>query len=133
MNIKRNIVWIAFVISFLVLVNCRKKQEDTCVSNTTAQVTKVSGPRTISVNQEAALSVDYYLFNGCGNFENIQSISNDNTVVISLIVKYQGCVCTDNLITGQTIFKFKAAQPGIYYLKFLQPNKTYLIDTMTVN
>ncbi len=50
MNTTKNIVWIAFVISFLVLVNCSKKQEDTCVLNTTAQVTKVSGPGTISVN-----------------------------------------------------------------------------------
>jgi hypothetical protein len=127
------IILIGFVFVIPAISNCNKKQADECRSYTTAQVTKVVGPNTVLVNQETDLGVEYYLINGCGQFESLVSTSNGYTTEISLNAKYDGCVCTDILLGGQTLYRFKPAQRGIYYLKFLQPDKTYFTDTITVN
>ena len=129
---KQFIISAGLVISFISFPGC-KKQDDKCMSLTTAQVTKVTGPNTAFVNQEIDLTVLYYLSNGCGQFESLEATSNGNTIIISLKAKYQGCICTDVLLGGQANYKFKANQAGVYYLKFLQPNQTYFTDTITVN
>lgn len=51
----------AAIIALLSFASCDKeKQENECVSYTTAQVTKVAGPNSLSVNQETDLTVFYY-------------------------------------------------------------------------
>jgi hypothetical protein len=131
---KRHFISVAgFVIAILVFTNCTKKKGEICVSHTTAQVTNVIGPNMVFVNHETDLTVKFYIDNGCGQFERLESTSNGYTTIISLIAKYEGCVCTAIFLPGQIIYKFKPVQTGIYYLKFLQPDKTYLTDTITVN
>ena len=120
------------VIFFISFPGC-KKQEAKCLLLTTAVVTDVTGPNTALVNQEIDLTAHYYLGNGCGRFEDLEATSNGNTTIISLNAKYEGCICTDVLISGQANYKFKASQAGVYYLKFLQPNQAYFTDTITVN
>ena len=127
-------VSLAAIIALLSFASCNKeKQENKCVSYSPAQVTKVAGLNDLSVNQETDLTVSYYLNNGCGKFENIEATTIGNTTIISFKAKYEGSFCTDIILSGQSIYKFKAGQAGVYYLKFLQPDKTYLIDTITVN
>ena len=131
---KSSAIPLGAIIGLLSFASCAKeKQEMECVSYTTAQVTEVTGPNSVPVNQETGLTVFYYLTNGCGKFENMEAISGGNTTIISFKAKYEGCVCTDNLVTRQSVYEFKSGQPGVYYLKFLQPNNTYLTDTITVN
>ena len=129
----KSFILIFFVITILIFSNCSKRQEKICLSHTTAKVTNVSGPNNVLVNQETDLTVEYYLDNGCGKFEGLESTSNDYNIKISLIAKYEGCVCTDILLGGQIVYKFKPLKTGVYYLNFLQPDKTYLSDTITVN
>ncbi len=122
------------ITNILLFESCAKEeQENKCFFYSTAQVTKIATPSIVSVNQETDLIVSYYLNNGCGKFESLEATSSGSTTTISLKAKYEGCACTDILLGGQTTYKFKAAQAGVYYLKFLQPNNTYLTDTITVN
>lgn len=130
---KKHFISAGVIIAFVSFTSCSKKQENQCLSYTTAQVTKVAGPNTVLVNQETDLTVFYYLNNGCGKFESLEATSSRSTSIVSLKAKYEGCICTDILLSGQTIYKFKAEQAGIYYLKFLQPDKTHLTDTIIVN
>jgi len=127
------IILAGFVIAILAFSSCNKKQEEKCLSHTTAHVRNVDGPNMVLVNSETDLAVKYYLGNSCGQFERLESTSNGYTTIINLIAKYNGCVCADILLSGQTVYKFKPVQTGTYYMKFLQPDKTYLTDTITVN
>ena len=121
-------------ITLFLLSGCNKSQDNKkCISYSTAQVIKVSGPNTALVYQEINLTINFYLVNGCGHFEGLEANSLNNSTSISIKAKYEGCICTDNLIGGETNYKFKTEKAGVYYLKFLQPDKTYLIDTITVN
>lgn len=103
-----------------------------CIGYTNATITEVKGPNTASVNQEIDLIISYYLDNGCGKFESLETTSKGNIFTIRLKAKYQGCICTQMIIPGQYIYKFKAGQAGVYILKFLQPDNSYRDFTITV-
>lgn len=128
------IISASITITFSILLSCSKPQDNTkCISYSSAQVTKVSGPNTALVNQQITVTISYYLTNGCGHFEGIDATSATNSTTINLKARYEGCICTDNLIGGETNYTFKSDKAGNYYLKFLQPDKTYLVDTIIVN
>ncbi|MES2772936.1 MAG: hypothetical protein V4722_02040 [Bacteroidota bacterium] len=133
MKSKSGIITLSCVVVATLILSACKKQPDECILYSTAQVTKVTGPRTVSVNQEADFTLKYILRDGCGRFENLQSTSSGNTITISLLATYQGCMCTDILLGGEATYKFKSSLPGVYYLNFVQPNKTLLIDSVIVN
>ena len=100
----------------LLLYSCTKKENDSCISYIPAPVTKVDGPNSGMVNQEIPFTEDL----------------NENTASIKVIAKYEGCVCTQALVPGQILYNFKASQPGTYYLKFLQWDINYLMDTILI-
>ena len=115
-----------------ILLSCNKTSDNNCLSFTNASVTKVEGPKTGLVNQDINLSVYFTCINGCGQFGRIEQNSKADTTIINVIAKYEGCVCTDVLLTKQTTYKFTATKIGTYYLKFWQTEKNYLTDTITV-
>ena len=116
----------------LLLYSCTKKENDSCISYIPAPVTKVDGPNSGMVNQEIPFTVDYFCINGCGKFWDIKEDLNGSTASIKIITKYEGCVCTQALVPGQVLYNFKASQPGTYYLKFLQWDINYLMDTILI-
>ncbi len=113
--------------------NKEQKAEDQCTYYTNGYVRNVEGLNTLLTNQETDLKITFYFFSSCGKFEELQTTTTGNTTTVQVNEKDTGCVCSDVLTSGQTIYKFKAAQPGIYYIKFLQNNDRYLTDTITVN
>jgi hypothetical protein len=121
-----------YFLSSIILFSCSKNNDNKCLSYTNAPVTKVEGANSGLVNQQLSLKISFTCFNGCGQFGRIEQASNADTTTINIIAKSEGCVCTDVLLTKQTIYNFKATQAGIYYLKFWQTEKNYLIDTITI-
>jgi hypothetical protein len=132
-NTKRIIIVLAgSAFSFFVLSTCTKTK-DNCISFTKTPVTKVEGANTGLVNQDLIFTVSFQCFNGCGQFGSFEQTTNGDSTIINVIAKYEGCVCTQNAPTRQTVYKFKATQPGIYYLKFWQGEKGFLTDTIKIN
>ena len=124
---------ICFVFSIILLTSCiKKKEEDKCLSFDKAPVTKIEGATTASVNQEINLTVSFTCFNGCGQFGNLEETITGNTTTIVVNAKYTGCICTQDVPTRTTIYKFKKTQAGTYELKFLQTENNYLMHTITV-
>jgi len=119
--------------SILVSLNCNKKYNNsTCLSYRAGTVTKVDGPNTGSINQEIFLLVSFSCTSDCGDFGYFEQSANGNTTTINVIAKYEGCLCTQNIPTRQTTYKFNATQTGTYYLKFFKTTGNYLIDTITI-
>ncbi len=124
---------ICFVFSIILLTSCnKKKEEDKCISTIKAPVTRIEGPTTASVNQEINLTISFICFNGCGQFGNVEETIAGNTTTIKVNAKYTGCICTQDVPTRVTSYKFKKGQAGTYELKFLQTENTYLTHTIIV-
>ena len=124
---------ICFICSIILLTSCAKKQEDEkCISTDKAPVTKIEGATTASANQEVNLTISFTCFNGCGQFGNVEETIAGNTTTIIVNAKYTGCICTQDVPTRTTLYKFKKVQVGTYQLKFLQTENTYLTHTIIV-
>ncbi len=122
-----------YTILIITILSCKKnKQEEQCISYTLAPVTNVTGGNTALINQELNLTVSFLSINGCGQFENIEESSSGNTTTLKINAKYEGCVCTQDVSTKTTFYKFKKAEAGIYELKFSQPDSTFYNYTITV-
>ena len=118
---------ICFVFSIILLTSCiKKKEEDKCLSYAKAPVTKIEGATTASVNQELNLTISFICFNGCGQFGNVEETISGNTTTIVVNAKYAGCICTQDVPTRTTLYKFKKSQAGTYELKFFLTENNYL-------
>ena len=123
----------SFVLSILLLAGCEKAASDTpCLSFSNAPVLNVDGPNTGLVNQVINLTVSFGCYNGCGNFGNFENTTKNDTTFIRVIAKYQGCFCQQYAPILQTIYKFKASQPGTYYIKFWQAENNFITQTLSV-
>jgi hypothetical protein len=125
---------ISLIALTLFLLSCKKEREENtlCSSLVQAPVVKVEGPKTAAVNQPITLTVYFGCFSGCGQFGNYQQNVTGNRTVITVVAKYEGCICTQDAPVRQYNYNFTASQTGTYYLKFLQTTGVYLTDTITV-
>lgn len=121
-----------FFFLIITLFGCDKTPDEKCVSFAKAPVTRIDGANAALINQEIILTVSFSCNNGCGQFGNFDEIISGNTSTITVIAKYVGCICTQDLPIRQTIYKFKRSQPGTYDLKFLQTDNIYLTHTIIV-
>lgn len=120
-------------VSFLFLVSCHKNDNRNVVSSPSpSPVTKVEGPDSIPVNQEASFMISYYLINSCGRFERVEGITLGDTTTVNVVAKYEGSVCSDVLLNGEATYLFKSSKPGTYYLKFWKSINSYLVDSIVV-
>ena len=133
MNSSKLIFRMLFISLSVLFLSCsRKHHSNNCISYNQAPVSNIEGPKSGSVNQVIDITVSFDCINGCGQFGRFEQTSKDNTTLIKVIAKYEGCVCTDNMPTLQSIYKFKAKKSGTYLLKFLQADNVYLTDTIVV-
>lgn len=121
------------LLSFAICFAFCDKSGKNCLNYSTAAVSEVSGPATALVNQEVDITVRYFFTNGCGSFEKLETSQTGNVIDVSVRAKYEGCVCTDILLSGETVYKFRASRPGSYQLNFERPHNTVLTHTITVN
>lgn len=130
---KRSFISPIGFVFFFVFISCHKNHDNNvCVSYTKATVTKIEGLNTGLVNQDINLGVLFYYADGCGQSASIEQSADKDTTTINVIAKYQGCLCTDILLGGKVVFNFRKTQPGTYYLKFWQSDKSYLTDTIII-
>ena len=117
----------------MICMGCKKEKEQSCISYTNADVVKVTAPSAAAVNQEVDITITYTVYNGCGKYLGLSASSSNNTTTISVKTKYEGCVCTAVFLSGNVIYKFKAAAPGKYYLQFPEGSPAGITDSITVN
>ncbi len=125
------IIFITLYYTICINAGC-KKREDSCISYIQASVSKIESPSQGNINQDIDLTVYFGCSNGCGQFGSFSETSSDFERTIIVTAKYEGCICTQDVPTRKTIYKFKTSQPGVYYLKFWQQNNVYLVDTLNI-
>ncbi len=112
---------------------CKKaKLEEQCIIYSQAPVSNVEGPSTAEINQYVPFTVYFGCYNGCGQFGFFSEEFSENTLTITVNAKYEGCICTQDAPTRQTIYNFKTSKAGTYFLKFFQTGNSYLVDTLIV-
>jgi hypothetical protein len=121
-----------FILFMIFLFSCRTENETDCLSYVSSPVTQVSMPDSGSVNQPINIEIHYNANNGCGNFNNFNVNTISDTIVISPIVKYEGCVCTMIFQNLQTTYSYSSSNLGYVYFKFPSTNSPYLMDSIYI-
>ena len=130
---KKTILSVIILVSVAICTSCNKAEEDlTCSETKIAKVLKVEGPKSMNINTELTLNISIEGLNGCAGFGNYSETTVGNTTEIITTAKYQGCACTQALITFIVPYKFIKSTPGNYVLKFSQPDNTYITYNITV-
>ncbi len=108
------------------------ENNNTCEVYSPAPVTGVSGPSTGLLFQPVTFQVQFAAGNGCGSFGNFDSYTvNDSTEVI-LKARYQGCVCTQQILNLTANYTFIPTRSGAHYFKYYVREGEYVRDTIWV-
>jgi len=113
--------------------SCNKAEEDLqCSETKIAKVLKVEGPKSININTALTLNISIEGLNGCAGFGNYSEKNIGNTSEIIVAANYQGCVCSEALVTLVVPYKFIKSTAGNYILKFSQPDNSFITYNITV-
>ena len=122
-----------FVLFMTFLFSCRTENEGDCLNYVSSPVTQVSMPDSAFVNQPININIHYNANNGCGNFNNFNVNTISDTIVISPVVKYEGCVCTMIFQNLQSIYLYSASNLGYVYFKFPESESSFLMDSVYIH
>jgi len=131
-NIKVKLLLILIaMLSFTVVIACSEDDgDDYCYSSVNTGIDSVAGPETGVVNEPILFEVTFGISSGCGKF--VGFIESGFPKVISARVDYTGCVCTDIYQIMNEPYTFTAASAGVFELRFIKPDGTYITKTVTV-
>lgn len=111
------------------LISCSDDDSEECIGYRPENVKDVNAPYSGKVNEPLEIEVKFSVYNGCGNFEKFIESGREQSRVIEVQAKYEGCICTQDIPTIIAGYKFTPSTPGDYELKF----KSGETDYITVN
>jgi len=131
------------VIAIFILLSaasCQKSElkdvvnTDNFVKINQTAIASVNGPTTASINEEVKFTVSWPYFGYCQTFNSFKADSLSDTTHIKLFTATNTVEnCTGKEVTRSSVFKFKSAKTGIYYLKFFGPDSASpIVDTLTI-
>jgi len=116
----------------LMFISCKTENKADCTYFISEAVSQVCLPDSGLVNQPINIDVHYNANNGCGHFNNFNVNTINDTIVISPVVKYEGCVCTMIFQNLQNSYVYTATNPGYVYFKFPSTDSHYLMHSIYI-
>lgn len=116
----------------LFLTGCLGKIDPpVCISTFEAPVSLVTGSNSTTVNNAVNLNVNFPISNGCGTFSNFDQVVIADTTFVRVLVKYDGCTCTQVVTASTATYSFSKATAGQYYIKF-KGDTSFVTKVVTV-
>lgn len=123
-----------FVLSFILVVSCNTAtDDDTCITTKTEYVSLVTAPSTGTVNQSITFPINFYVFNGCGGFNQFIETQDGSTKTIEVEAIYDGCICTFDIPLITVNYTFTPTTTGTYILRFKSSPTDFITATITIN
>lgn len=119
-----------FLLIALVSWSCSK--DEYCLTYEQAFITEVNGDTSGQVNKEVNFQISFRGSSSCAYFGFFEEYISENTITIVVNAKYVGCNCFTNAPIITTNYSFIPTQPGIYYLRFLNSENSFITQTLVV-
>lgn len=133
-NIMKYCIYLLLTLLIIINIQCKKDNKLMCFNMALAGAINVMGPTTIAVNSTAVFSVTYALNNGCESFSSKTETKVGNTITIGLQKAISGCVCTQIYSEPAYNYIFNPNNnTGVYTLKFIKADGTFIEKQITVN
>ena len=126
--------FVLFLSSLFLFTSCPKeKKKDNCVKYETATIAEVTAPDAGSVNEQIEISIKFNVNNGCGKFYKLKETGTENKKQIAVIVKYEGCICTQIAGIETVKYTFTPTAPGIYEINFISSKNSIITKKIQIN
>lgn len=107
-----------FIVAFFIITGCNKPKDDVCISNVNAATTKIEGPTEGLINTEISLVVFFESYNSCGSFESFTENNLGLITEVTVMAKYEGCICSQVAAIKTVAYKFTKGTAGTYHFNF---------------
>lgn len=119
--------------AFIALLSCDKDDSaNDCTALEIAYVTDVQAPETGVVGEDIEIEVSFDVRNSCGDFADFIQQQNENTRIIEVKAKYEGCVCLQVAETITTTYTYNPSLPDDYVFKFKSGEDEYITVSIAV-
>lgn len=119
---------------FAALASCNKDDSNKdCVEFEIAYVTNVEAPEIGTVGETLEIEVSFDVYNSCGDFDDFIQQQENNTRIIEIKVKYEGCICLQAISTITERYSFKPSAPGNFEFKFKSAEDEYITVIIAIS
>lgn len=103
-----------------------------CLTQVHTSVDAINAPTTGIVNQNVVVPITFTVGNGCGGLGYISETNVGNVKILKLFAKYEGCICTQALVSIATSYNFTPTSAGTQIIKIEQTDGSFLTSTITI-
>jgi hypothetical protein len=114
------------------LFACKKENVDDPVYFQ-RMVTKVEGTFNGTISQPVDITVYWPYSNGCDVLEKFTKSQQGNIISIKAFGYTKAGLCTQDAGIKTKMFSFKSAIPGVFELRFYNPDNSFVTHTITIN
>ncbi len=114
------------------LISCSDDDSEECIGYRPENVKEVNAPSTGQVDEPVEIQVKFPVYNGCGKFEKFIESGSEQSKVIEVQAKYEGCICTQDIPIITAVYEFTPSTTGVYELKFKSGETDYITVTITI-
>lgn len=119
---------------FAALISCDTDDANSdCVTLEIAYVTDVEAPDTGVVGKDLVIAVSFEVRNSCGTFADFIQQQNENTRIVEIKAKYEGCECLQVIETITTTYTYTPTAPDDYEFKFKSGEDEYITVVIPVS
>lgn len=97
---------------------------------------KTEGPTTASINQVVQLTVSWTYYGGCDTWSRFEQAAEPGGLVLkgyAIMFPNPNMVCTMEVGTRTTTYKFTATTAGLQKLRFINEDGTEVVHSILVN
>ncbi len=111
-----------------IFISCSDDPEE-CIGYRPENVTEVNAPSSGKINEPVVIEVNFIVYNGCGKFVQFIESGSEQSKIIEVQAKYEGCICPTVTKDITAVYEFTPLTSGEYNLRF----KSGETDYITVN
>ncbi len=118
-------------IFFSILISCTNDDPE-CIGYRNEYVTEVNAPSAGKINETVDIEIDFVVNSGCGNFDRFLERGSEQSKIIEVQAKYEGCICPQVTRTITTVYEFIPLSTGKHELKFKSGENEFTIVNLII-
>jgi hypothetical protein len=124
-----------FFIGFciLILFSCRKSNDISGIDYTQWPISKVEGPIVANAKELIELKVYWPYSSGCDILDKFEIYKTGNIINIIAYGHTAADVCTQDAGLKTRTYNFSSTVPGVFELRFLNKDNSYITHIVTIN
>lgn len=128
-------IFLSISIIFFLGLSCSNKDSDNdeCIRMEVGYVTSVNSPSEGEINKRVDIQLKFPVYSGCGGFGQFLETVSENSRIIEVEAKYQGCLCTTDVPIITITYEFITDKAGQYELNFKSTEAEFITVILNIS